>query len=140
MIAALAMLIAVAGDHPVTAELLAGAPRETVTFEAHGRTARCTGVPLRAVLTQLGLPEGSALRGAALSTVIVAEARDGYKVAFSLGELDPALGGKAVLLAEACDGKPLDATDGPFRLVVPGEARAARSVRQLVRLRVRAVD
>jgi DMSO/TMAO reductase YedYZ molybdopterin-dependent catalytic subunit len=41
-----------------------------------------------------------------------------------------------VLVASACDGKPLAASEGPLRLVVPGEIRAARSVRQLRALRV----
>ncbi|WP_156254590.1 molybdopterin-dependent oxidoreductase, partial [Sandarakinorhabdus oryzae] len=83
-----------------------------------------------------GLPSGEAVRGPALTTLIVAEAADGYRVAFSLGEIDGKLGNRAVLVATACDGKPLDIANGPLRLVVPGETRAARSVRQLKALRV----
>ena len=56
-----------------------------------------------------------------------------------LAELDSKLGNRSVLVAHACDGKALAAADGPLRLVVPGEARAARSVRQLQALRVVAI-
>jgi hypothetical protein len=64
------------------------------------------------------------------------QAADGYRVAFSLAELDPKLGNHKVLVANACDGKALSAADSPLRLVVPGEVRAARSVRQIRALRL----
>ena len=96
----------------------------------------CTGVWLADLAAAAGLPAGEALRGQTLTTLIVAEAADGYRVAFSLAEVDPKLGNRSVLVANACDGKPLVEADGPLRLVVPGEVRAARSVRQLKALRV----
>lgn len=45
-----------------------------------------------------------------------------------------------VLVANARNGKPLDATDGPYRRLVTGDGRGARSVRLLVRLRVVGVE
>lgn len=63
---------------------------------------------------------------------MIVRGRDGYAVLFSLGELDAALGAKSVVIATQCDGKPIPDADGPYRLVVPGEGRAARSVRQVV--------
>ncbi len=124
---------------PVPAELpldLAGLPRSTATFAAHGRSQTCDGVALAAMAAKAGLPAGADLRGPALGIAIIAEAQDGYRVLFSLGEIDPKLGNRPVIVADRCDGKALGPEDGPLRLVVPGEARAARSVRQLVRLRV----
>ncbi|MGE3541290.1 MAG: hypothetical protein AB7N91_28130 [Candidatus Tectimicrobiota bacterium] len=59
------------------------------------------------------------------------EAADGYRVVFALPELDPAFTERLVLLAEQRDGQPLAATEGPLRLVVPGEKRQARWVRQV---------
>ena len=67
-----------------------------------------------------------------------AGARDGYRVVFSLGELDPATGGRRVFVVDRCDGKPLDADVGPLRLLVPEDARPARWVRQLQSITVSA--
>ena len=38
------------------------------------------------------------------------------------------------------DGKPLSDKDGPFQLVVPGEKRGARWVRQVTALKIRASE
>ena len=43
---------------------------------------------------------------------------------------------RAILLAECRDGKPLAAPTGPLRVVVPGEKRHSRWVRQVVTLKV----
>ena len=136
MILADALALLLAQQHPVAPAMLEGLSRRTVELTAHGKTQSCSGVSLRDVATRWGLPEARAVTGAALGTVIVAEARDGYAVSFTLGELDPMLGDRPVTLVDHCDGQPLSAEDGPFRLVVPGEARAARSVRQLTRFLV----
>jgi hypothetical protein len=48
-----------------------------------------------------------------------AEARDGYRVAFSLVELDSTIASSEVFIAFQRDGKPLPAEMGPFRLIVP---------------------
>jgi hypothetical protein len=130
---------AAAQPAPLPAELpldLAGLPRSTARLSAHGRTQACEGVALAALAAKAGLPAGADLRGPALGIGIIAEAQDGYRVLFSLGEIDRKLGNRTVIVADRCDGKALGAEDGPLRLVVPGETRAARSVRQLVRLRV----
>ena len=116
---------------PLDAATLARLPAASAVLNAHGQSHACTGVWLADLAAAAGVPTGEAVRGPALTTVIIAEAADGYRVAFTLGELDRKLGNHGVLVATACDGKPLGAEDGPLRLVVPGEARAARSVRQL---------
>jgi hypothetical protein len=137
--AALALLAASAAlptSLPVDAATLAKLPAASATLTAHGQIHACTGVWLTDLAVAAGLPAGEALRGPALTTIIVAEAADGYRVAFSLAELDPKLGNHKVLVANACDSKALSAADGPLRLVVPGEVRAARSVRQIRALRV----
>jgi DMSO/TMAO reductase YedYZ molybdopterin-dependent catalytic subunit len=43
----------------------------------------------------------------------------------------------SLLVADKCDGQPLAAADGPLRLVVEGETRGARSVRQLTGITLR---
>lgn len=116
---------------PLDAASLAPLPRASADLTAHGKTSRCDGVWLADLVAAKGLPSGEAVRGPALSILIRAEAADGYRVVFALSEIDRRLGNKPVLIADRCDGKPLPADDGPLRLVVPGEARAARSVKQL---------
>ena len=66
------------------------------------------------------------IRGPALGQYVLAVARDGYRVAFSLGELAPALGNARVMVVTREDGKPLADRDGPWRLWVPGDQRPSR--------------
>lgn len=96
-------------------------------------------VPLRRLLSHAGVAVDS-LHGPNLLQLVVAEARDGYVVAFSLGELSQDLGNHAVVVAFKRDAKAIPETDGPFRLLVPGETRGARAIRQLARLHVMVAD
>jgi hypothetical protein len=66
-------------------------------------------------------------------------AADGYMVVFALAEVDPAFAVREIILADKRDGQPLDAKEGPFRIVAPGHKRPARWARQVVELRVAAV-
>ena len=125
----LALLLAAA---PVDAALLGGLPESTVTLTAHGVTQTCTGPTLAAVLGKLGYPAGEKLGGSALASGVVVRAKDGYAVLLSLGEIDATLGNHPAIFATQCDGKALGNHDGPYRLILPGEARPARSARQVV--------
>ena len=116
---------------PLDAASLAALPHEAVDAEVHGHKLHCSGVPLAALLQRSGAMPAEPLRGAQLARIVRVSARDGYRVAFSLAELDPTLGKARVFVVDACDGKPLDAHDGPLRLLVPGAARPARGARQL---------
>jgi len=111
-------------------------PRKQLEVTQEGRTLKYEGVLVVEVLKRAGVPLGGDLRGSALSIYVLATATDGYQVVFSLGELDPAMSNNEVLIADAIDGQPLAATQGPLRIVVPKDARAARSVRMLTRLDV----
>ncbi|MBD0320903.1 MAG: molybdopterin-binding protein, partial [Gemmatimonadetes bacterium] len=92
---------------------------------------------LSELLARAGVPAGERLRGPALATYVVVEAADGYRAVFSQAELDPALGGRRVLVADARDGRPLGGAEGPLRLVSPDDRRHSRWVRQIVRITVR---
>jgi hypothetical protein len=96
-----------------------------------------SGVRLSDLLAKLGAPLGNELRGKALATYIVATGSDGYKVVLALGEVDPSFHPGEVLVADMLDGKPLDAHSGPFKLVVTGDKRPARSVRNLVSIELK---
>jgi len=58
-------------------------------------------------------------------------ASDGYEIAFSIGEIHPDFGNTAIMLATEVDGRPF--TKG-FRIVVPGDTRGARDVRDVTRI------
>jgi DMSO/TMAO reductase YedYZ molybdopterin-dependent catalytic subunit len=94
------------------------------------------GVPLQELLRRAGVPQGQALRGRALSTYVLAEAADGYRVVFSLAELDSGFTDSDVIIADTIDGAPLGPNQGPLKLVVPHDKRPARWVRMVKSLTV----
>jgi len=135
------VLLRVGGSVPrpleLTADGLAGLPRMSLRVREHdGKDVEYQGVALAAVLKAAGVPFGHDLRGPALMQYLVVEASDGYRVVFALPELDPAAPDRTVLLADRRDGKPLDAREGPLRLVTPGDATHGRWVRQVISLKV----
>jgi hypothetical protein len=71
-----------------------------------------------------------------MTIVVLAEASDGYKVAFALAELDEQFGARTAIVALTENGKPLSARFGPLRVAVKGEAHRARWIRQLTTLRL----
>jgi len=121
---------------PLDAATLAALPREPVTQHMPKGPIHCEGVPLVALLRAGGAMPPGRLPPAHLSRYVVADARNGGRVLFSLAELDPETGGREVFVVDRCDGKPLPAEDGPLRLLVPGDARPARALRQLEALTV----
>jgi len=132
--------VAVSGDVPraltLTAADLKAMPRTTVTVNEQGKDVKYDGVLVGEVLTRAGAPLGRELSGPALATYVLATAKDGYQVAFSLGELDPAMSANEIIIADTIDGKPLFDYQGPFRIVAPHDKRGARSIRMLQRLEV----
>ena len=121
--------------HFTVAEFVAMSTDTVRVAMHHAPLATYSVISLRRVLAESGVPVDS-LRGRQLALVVVGEARDGYRVAFSLGELAPAMGAREVLLAFRRDGVDLPAAEGPFRLIVQGEQRQSRAIRQLARLRI----
>jgi DMSO/TMAO reductase YedYZ molybdopterin-dependent catalytic subunit len=89
------------------------------------------GVLLEDLLRKAGVTQGENLRGPAMATYVLAEATDGYRVVFSLAELDSGILESEVIVADTMDGAALGAKEGPFRLVAPHEKRPARWVRML---------
>ena len=120
----------------LSADDLAKMPRASVHTTNNGMETVYEGVWLHDVLKKAGVPQGSELRGKALTSYVLAEAQDGYQVVFSLGELDPSFIDNEILLADTANGKPLFGAQGRFRLVVPKDKPGARSVRMLTRIEV----
>jgi len=111
--------------------------RELHVKDRDGKEQTYSGVLVRDVLKLAGAPlENHQMPGSNLALYVVAEAADGYKAVFALAEFDDDFRDRAILLATTKDGEPLDAIEGPIRLIVPDETRPARWGREIVALRV----
>jgi hypothetical protein len=108
-------------------------PRKTLSVvNPHNKkTEVYEGVLLEELLRRAGIAQGERLRGPAMATYVVAEAGDGYRVVFSLAELDSGILDSDVIVADTIDGANLAAIEGPFKIVAPHEKRIARWVRML---------
>lgn len=84
---------------------------------------------MHALLRKQGAMPNQPLRGARPARVTVVRARNGYRAAFSLAELDPRPGAREALLADRCNGAAPGSQDGPWRLIAPAKSRPARWVR-----------
>jgi DMSO/TMAO reductase YedYZ molybdopterin-dependent catalytic subunit len=127
----------VARPQELTADGLARLPRQSLRVREHdGKDVEYQGVALGEVLKGAGVAFGHDLRGPALMQYLVVEASDGYRVVFALPELDTTSPDRTVLLADRRDGKPLDAKEGPLRLVTPGDKTHGRWVRQVISVKV----
>ena len=132
-----AITLTVAGHvaRALTASELAKAPRQTVsTIDHEGKPHTFEGVPLHYLLSAAGVT--MTCRGDAIAQVATVASADGYRAAFGIGELIPELAPDVVLLADHRDGQPLSATTGPWQLVVPGDRKPTRWVRQVRDIRV----
>jgi hypothetical protein len=96
-----------------------------------------SGIRLADILERLKAPLGSELRGPALASYVVATGSDGYKAVLALAEVDPSFHPGEVIVADAMDGKALDAHNGPLKLVVTEDKRPARAVRNLVSIELK---
>jgi hypothetical protein len=114
-------------------------PHITASFHnAHTNAEEMySGVRMADLLSKLGAPLGNELRGAALSSYIVATGSDGYRAVLALAEVDPSFHPGEVLVADAMNGKSLDEHSGQLKLVVTEDKRPARSVRNLVSIELK---
>jgi DMSO/TMAO reductase YedYZ molybdopterin-dependent catalytic subunit len=108
-------------------------PRKTLTVvNPHDKkTEKYEGVLLEELLERAGVAHGEQLRGHAMASYVIAEGEDGYRVVFSLAELDSGILDSDIIVADTMDDAPLADKQGPFRLVAPHEKRPARWVRML---------
>lgn len=90
------------------------------------------GAPLWTVLAGAS-PIDDPGKNSRLRHTFLVTGRDGYSVALSDGEIDPHCENKPVILAYIKDGKPLDG----IRLIVPGDRRGGRAVKDIVAIAVR---
>jgi DMSO/TMAO reductase YedYZ molybdopterin-dependent catalytic subunit len=117
---------------------------ETRTPDSHnpGKDIVYSGTPLIEVLKAGGLQLDSGEPGfrETVAITVLVTGSDGYRAVFALAELSPDFTDHVILLADTKDGQPLPAHEGPFRIVVPGEKRPARWVRQVTAVEVRKIQ
>jgi molybdopterin-dependent oxidoreductase-like protein protein len=118
----------------VTMQEISALPQREVTVSAHNVQGTFRGPRLIDVLWLVGAPSGDSIRGPRLADYVLVEAADGYRVVFALAELDSAFRADVPLLATQRGGAALPANEGPFRIILPGERRPARWIRQVRRI------
>lgn len=113
-------------------------PRTGVTnTDRDGKEHRYSGVALIDLLKQAGATTGGDLKGKNLTKCVIVKAADNYEVVFALPEIDPDFATRTILLADSVDGAPLPSGVGPYRIIVPGEKKPARWVRQVTAIELR---
>jgi len=115
---------------------LAQLPQQTVRMVDHGTSVTFEGVALTDVLAKVKTPTGEEFNPYVASYYLVAEGQDRYKAVFSFAEVDPSFTDRRLYIVTKRDGMPLASKDGPFELIVPGEKRHSRWVRQVKLLRI----
>ena len=124
-------------DRAIVPASLLGADRNDVKAEdGKGGAIVFGGAPLLAVLEKNGLDtkDMNAERKTA-SAIVIATARDGYTVVFSVGELLLHRGDPRVYLVAEKAGSALPEKEGPVRLIAAGQR--ARSAYGLARIEVK---
>jgi len=117
----------------LTAADLKKMPRKTlaVTNPHSQKKETYEGVALEEILRKAGALNGEQMRGPAMTTYVVFEATDDYRVVFSLAELDSGILDNDIIIADTMNGAHLPEKVGPFRLIAPREKRPARWIRML---------
>ena len=106
---------------------LAGLPQRDLPAAGSAPGSDHRGVLLWDLLRQAD-PIEQPVKNPGLRHTVLVTGRDGYAVAFSFGELDPAIGADAVTLFMR---------NGALQLLVPGDRTRPRNVHDVVRITVR---
>jgi len=96
------------------------------TVKGHRHTARA--IPLWTLLQAAGPRVNPQIKHHLLQFLVAVRGQDGYTADFTLGELSPDFGGRAVWVALDEDGRRLTGDGGPAQLLVPEDKKPARWV------------
>lgn len=118
-----------------TADDLGKLERAKVETSTDGNLKTYEGIPLANVLRAAGIGWGAKCSKQFDGYVIV-EATDHYRVVFSLSEIDPERARRIVLIADRCDGKPLEEPVGPYQIIEQDAKQPGRWVRQVASIKV----
>ena len=101
-----------------------------------GDSATVSGVALWDLLQKAGIPavEASGRQRAAMYVRLAGA--DGQGAVMALVEIDPGFSHRAAIVVDRRNGQPLNPVEGPWRVIVPDDARHARWIRGLVSIDV----
>lgn len=116
--------------------------RQEVKAKGHDENeSTFSGYKLSDILIAAGAKLGAGeMRGKELASYLLVEAGDGYKVIFAMAEIASEFNDKNIILADMKDGKPLDEKQGKWQIIVPGEKKWGRWVRQVESLKIVKID
>jgi hypothetical protein len=97
------------------------------------------GAAVSDILAAVGAPSEVRLHGPPLDQVVIVKGRDGFIAVLAIAETAMSFKGQPVILADEEDGKPLNDKEGPYRLVIGGEAKPPRSVWGVVEIELRPI-
>jgi hypothetical protein len=117
---------------------------QSVQYKNKGADHTFSCVPLVSLLKAAGVETSMVMNPKAdpktknpqMRRVLIVSGRDGYTVVFSMAEVMPMVGKRAVWVAFQEDGKPLADNDGPVRLIVPEDGMPARGVHEVATIDV----
>ncbi len=123
-------------DTTLSPASLAALPRLSGRATAHDKSWKWEGVDLRDVLRAAAVTPVDSLHGDQLRRVVVLVGADGYRAVLALSEIDPSIGGRRAVVVDREDDAALPPDMAPRRVIIEGDARPSRWVRQLVRIEV----
>ncbi len=139
--ATFAQTVVVSGDvtkpFTITASSFAAMKQTTIKGKAHdGKEHEFTGVLLSDIVNAAGALPDNKLSGKSLAKYILIKAADGYSAVIALPEINADFNDKNIILADKEDGKPLFEKTGPYQIIIPGEKKWGRWVRQVTGIEI----
>ena len=117
--------------HTIAPADFAQLPQQTVKATSHDKESEFSGASLIDLLKSCGVEFGEKLKGKRAPLSPFWTPPTATAIVISLLEIDPATTDKVAIVANRRDGQPLSAKEGPYRLVLPGEKREIRWIRNL---------
>ena len=106
----------------------------------YGDKATFSGAVIGDIVAEVGAPSDVRLHGPPVNQIVIVTGQDGFTTVLSLAETEKSFRTEPIILADQENGKPLDAKQGPYRLVIGGELKPARSVYAVIEIELRPVN
>jgi hypothetical protein len=113
--------------------------RASVTVP-YGDKGVYTGAVIGDFLAEVGAPSDVRLHRTPVNQIVIVTGQDGFTTVLSLAETEKSFRAEPVIVADQENGKPLDARQGPYRLIIGGELKPARSVYNVIEIELRPVN